>query len=124
MASLFFWTKQGKAQPWTAEIVATLERALEIDANNPLANHLYIHALEASPHAAKAIPSAQRLPSLVPGSGHLVHMPAHIYIRVGRYRDAILANQRAVRIDQGYLSHAHTESIYTIAYVPHNYHFL
>ena len=119
-----FWTKQGKAQPWTAEIVATLERALELDANNPLANHLYIHALEASPHAAKAIPSAQRLPSLVPGSGHLVHMPAHIYIRVGRYRDAILANQRAVRIDQGYLSHAHAESIYTIAYVPHNYHFL
>ncbi|MGZ8903532.1 MAG: hypothetical protein ACXW0H_08270, partial [Methylobacter sp.] len=71
-----FWTKQGEAQPWTAEIVATLERALELDANNPLANHLYIHAMEASPHAAKAIPSAQRLPSLVPGSGHLVHMPA------------------------------------------------
>lgn len=119
-----FWTKQGEAQPWTAEIIATLERALTIDANNPLANHLYIHAMEASPYAAKAIPSAQRLPSLVPGSGHLVHMPAHIYIRVGRYRDAILANQRAVRIDQGYLSHAHAESIYTIAYVPHNYHFL
>ncbi|MGR8998314.1 MAG: tetratricopeptide repeat protein [Gammaproteobacteria bacterium] len=119
-----FWTKQGEIQPWTAEIVATLEHALEIDANNPLANHLYIHALEASPSAAKAIPSAQRLPSLVPGSGHLVHMPAHIYIRVGRYHDAILANQRAVRIDQGYLSHAHAESIYTIAYVPHNYHFL
>jgi tetratricopeptide (TPR) repeat protein len=119
-----FWTKQGEAQPWTAEIVATLERALEIDANNPLANHLYIHAMEASPYASKAIFSAQRLPSLVPGSGHLVHMPAHIYIRVGRYRDAILANQRAVKIDQGYLSHAHAESIYTIAYVPHNYHFL
>ncbi|MDD1643856.1 MAG: hypothetical protein LUQ29_11410, partial [Methylococcaceae bacterium] len=85
---------------------------------------MYIHALEASPHTGKAIPSAQHLPSLVPGSGHLVHMPAHIYIRVGRYRDAILANQRAVKIDQGYLSHAHAESIYTIAYVPHNYHFL
>jgi tetratricopeptide (TPR) repeat protein len=119
-----FWTKQGEAQPWTTEIVATLERALAIDANNPLANHLYIHAMEASPYAAKAIPSAQRLPSLVPGSGHLVHMPAHIYIRVGRYRDAILANQRAVKIDQGYLSHASAESIYTIAYVPHNHHFL
>ncbi len=119
-----FWTKQGGAQPWTAEIVATLERALETDANNPLANHLYIHTMEASPYAAKAIPSARRLPSLAPGSGHLVHMPAHIYIRVGRYRDAILANQHAVKIDQGYLSHAHAESIYTIAYVPHNYHFL
>lgn len=120
-----FWTKQGQAQPWTAEIVAALERALTIDANNPLANHLYIHALEASPEAAKALPSARRLPSLVPGSGHLVHMPAHIYIRIGHYRDAILANQQAVKVDKDYLSHAHhAEGIYTLAYVPHNYHFL
>jgi len=119
-----FWTKQGEARPWTAEIVSTLERALQLDADNPLVNHLYIHALEASPYAEKALPSAQRLPSLVPGSGHLVHMPAHIYIRVGRYRDAILANQHAVKVDHGYLSHNHAESIYTLAYVPHNYHFL
>ncbi|MGR9114541.1 MAG: hypothetical protein ACU85E_02150 [Gammaproteobacteria bacterium] len=119
-----FWTKQGEAKPWTAEIVSTLERSLTLDSNNPLANHLYIHALEASPFAEKAIANAQRLPSLVPGSGHLVHMPAHIYIRVGRYRDAILANQHAVKVDHGYLSHNHAESIYTLAYVPHNYHFL
>lgn len=119
-----FWTRQGEAQPWTAEIVSTLEHALKIDSNNPLANHLYIHALEASPFAEKALPSARRLPSLVPGSGHLVHMPAHIYIRTGRYRDAILANQQAVKIDHGYLSHNHAESIYTLAYVPHNHHFL
>lgn len=119
-----FWTIQGEARPWTAEIVATLERALQLDDNNPLANHLYIHAMEASPFAEKAIASAQRLPSLVPGSGHLVHMPAHIYIRVGRYRDAALANQAAVKIDQGYLAHSHVESIYTLAYVPHNHHFL
>jgi tetratricopeptide (TPR) repeat protein len=120
-----FWTGQSKAQPWTPEIVATLERALTIDADNPLANHLYIHALEASPEAAKALPSARRLPSLVPGSGHLVHMPAHIYIRIGHYRDAILANQQAVKVDKDYLSHAHhAEGIYTLAYVPHNYHFL
>jgi tetratricopeptide (TPR) repeat protein len=120
-----FWTKQGQARPWTAEIVATLERALTLDVDNPLANHLYIHALEASPEAAKALPSARRLPSLVPGSGHLVHMPAHIYIRIGHYRDAILANQQAVKVDKDYLSHAHhAEGIYTLAYVPHNYHFL
>ena len=119
-----FWTKQGTAQPWTAEIVETLEHALKIDANNPLANHLYIHVMEASPEAAKALPSAQRLPSLSPNSGHLVHMPAHIYIRIGRYKDAILANQNAVKVDQGYLSHDHAESIYTVAYVPHNHHFL
>jgi tetratricopeptide (TPR) repeat protein len=120
-----FWTKQGEAQPWTAEIVAVLERALTLDADNPLANHLYIHALEASPEAVKALPSARRLPSLVPGSGHLVHMPAHIYIRIGHYRDAILANQQAVKVDKDYLSHAHhAEGIYTLAYVPHNFHFL
>ena len=119
-----FWTKQGQAQPWTQEIVDTLEHALKLDADNPLANHLYIHAMEASPYAERAIPSAHRLPELVPGSGHLVHMPAHIYIRTGRYRDAISANQHAVKIDQAYLSHDHSESVYTLAYVPHNYHFL
>jgi len=119
-----FWTKNGKAQPWTAEIVATLEGVLEKAPNNPLANHLYIHAMEASPHPENALPSAERLATLVPGSGHLVHMPAHIYIRVGRYRDAAVANQKAVRVDQHYLSHSHVESIYTSAYVPHNYHFL
>jgi tetratricopeptide (TPR) repeat protein len=119
-----FWTKEGEAQPWTQEIIATLERALQRDADNPLANHLYIHAMEASPHPEKALPSARRLPSLAPESGHLVHMPAHIYIRLGLYRDAILANQAAVTIDQAYLNHPHAESIYTFAYVPHNHHFL
>ena len=119
-----FWTIQGKARPWTAEIVTSLEQALQIDSNNPLANHLYIHTMEASPVAEKAIPIAKRLASLVPDSGHLVHMPAHIYIRLGRYRDAVLTNQHAVKIDQGYLSHSHAESIYTVAYVPHNHHFL
>ena len=119
-----FWTKNGEAKPWTTEIVSTLEAVLEKAPNNPLANHLYIHAIEASPHPEKALPSAERLATLVPGSGHLVHMPAHIYIRVGRYRDAALANQKAVKVDQHYLNHSHAESIYTAAYVPHNYHFL
>ena len=119
-----FWERGGKAKPWTQEIVTTLEGVLEIDPNNPLANHLYIHVIEASPHPEKALPSAERLANLVPGSGHLVHMPAHIYIRVGRYRDAALANQKAVSVDQHYLHHSHVESIYTSAYVPHNYHFL
>ena len=119
-----FWTKTGEAQPWTAEIVSTLEAVLKKAPHNPLANHLYIHTLEASPHPEKALPSAKRLTLLVPGSGHLVHMPAHIYIRIGRYRDAAVVNQHAVRVDQHYLSHSHAESIYTAAYVPHNYHFL
>lgn len=119
-----FWTKSGGAYPWTIEIILTLQRVLEFDPNHPLANHLYIHAVEASPHPERGIPSADRLGSLVPGAGHLVHMPGHIYIRVGRYRDALHANQHATKVDEGYLSHSHTEGIYPLAYVPHNHHFL
>lgn len=119
-----FWTKEGNAQPWTPEIVSTLERVLDLNPNFPLGHHLYIHALEASPHPEKALSSAARLPALVSGSGHLVHMPAHIYIRIGWYRDALVANQRAVQVDEEYLHEAHVESLYTAAYVPHNYHFL
>ena len=119
-----YWKKNGEAQPWTPEIVSILEEILEKAPNNPLANHLYIHAIEGSPHPEKALPSAERLATLVPGSGHLVHMPAHIYLRVGRYRDAALTNQQAVKVDEHYLNHSHVESIYTSAYIPHNYHFL
>lgn len=119
-----FWTKTGEARSWTPKIVSILETVLEKAPDNPLANHLYIHVIEASLHPEKALPSAERLGTLVPGSGHLVHMPAHIYIRVGRYRDAALANQKAVKVDKHYLNHSHAESIYTAAYVPHNYHFL
>lgn len=119
-----FWSKQGQIKPWTGDIIALLEQALALDPNHPLANHLYIHALEASPHPEKALESARRLPGLMPGSGHLVHMPAHIYIRMGRYHDAILANQDAVKVDSDYLAHEHAESLYTHAYVPHNHHFL
>ncbi|GJL63924.1 MAG: hypothetical protein NPIRA04_25780 [Nitrospirales bacterium] len=119
-----FWTKEGEAKPWTPEIIKTLEVVLGQNPTNPLANHLYIHMMEASPHPEKALPSAERLATLVPGSGHLVHMPGHIYLRIGRYRDAALANQQAVKVDQQYLNHSHAEGIYTSAYVPHNYHFL
>jgi tetratricopeptide (TPR) repeat protein len=119
-----YWKKNGEAQPWTSEIVSLLEDVLEQKPNPPLANHLYVHVMEGSSHPEKALPSAERLATLVPGSGHLVHMPAHIYLRVGRYRDAALANQQAVKVDQHYLNHSHVESIYTAAYIPHNYHFL
>ncbi len=119
-----YWTKSGGANPWTPEILTMLELILDIDPNHPLANHLYIHAVEASPHPERGLLSADRLGGLVPGAGHLVHMPAHIYIRVGRYRDALHANEQATRIDEDYLSHSHMEGIYPLAYVPHNYHFL
>ncbi|MCA9473432.1 MAG: hypothetical protein MRJ96_12040 [Nitrospirales bacterium] len=119
-----FWTKDGEAKPWTPEIRQTLEHVLQNAPDHPLANHLYIHTMEASPYPEAALPNAERLATLVPGSGHLVHMPGHIYIRIGQYRDAVLANQQAVKVDQRYLRHSHAESLYTAAYVPHNYHFL
>lgn len=119
-----FWDRQGEARSWTSEIVSLLETVIANDPKNPLGHHLYIHAVEASPHPEKAIPSAEQLPALSPGSGHLVHMPAHIWIRIGRYHDAALANQQAVKVDEHYLHHSHAETLYTAAYVPHNYHFL
>lgn len=119
-----YWSKKGKAFAWTPEILTTLEKTLEMDPNHPLANHLYIHAVEASRNPERAVPSADRLRTLVPGAGHLVHMPGHIYLRVGRYRDALLANQHATKVDEGYLNHSHSEGIYPLAYVPHNHHFL
>ncbi|MDA0737993.1 MAG: hypothetical protein O2999_02135 [Nitrospirae bacterium] len=119
-----YWAQDGKPYAWTPEILTVLEHALDSDSNHPLANHLYIHAVEASPNPERAIPSADRLGDLVPGAGHLVHMPGHVYIRVGRYRDAVVANQRATKVDTGYLNHSHTEGIYPLAYVPHNHHFL
>lgn len=119
-----YWAQDGKPYAWTPEILTVLEHALDSDSNHPLANHLYIHAVEASPNPERAIPSADRLGDLVPGAGHLVHMPGHVYIRVGRYRDAVVANQRATKVDTEYLNHSHTEGIYPLAYVPHNHHFL
>ena len=120
-----FWTiKEKKAQPWTKEIRTLLEGALKIDPDHPLSNHLYIHAMEASPFIKQAVPSADRLLTLVPGAGHLVHMSAHIYINIGRYRDAAIANQKAIAADQAYLRQVKAEGLYPLGYVPHNYHFL
>ncbi|MGL5075883.1 MAG: hypothetical protein ACRDBG_08570, partial [Waterburya sp.] len=99
------------------------EAILKREPEHPGANHLYIHAVEAvRPQAGVA--AADRLGSLVPGSGHLVHMPSHIYIRVGRYHDAALANQKAIAVDNDYITQCHAQGIYPLAYMPHNHHFL
>jgi tetratricopeptide (TPR) repeat protein len=87
------------------------------------ANHYYVHTMEASPHPERALAVADRLGGLVPGAGHLVHMPAHIYIRTGRYDQAIQANQRAIQVDLKYVQRAGRGGFYTI-YRAHNYHFL
>ncbi len=117
------WTAEGKPQPGTEEVVATLERVIEIDPDHPGALHLYIHAVEASPNPERGVFAADRLAPLVPGAGHLVHMPAHIYIRVGRFADASAANERAVATDRAYRAKVPDQGFYHI-YMAHNHHFL
>ncbi len=119
-----FWTKEGAAQPWTGEIVDILEGVLARQPDHPGALHLYIHAVEASPQPERAEAAADRLRDLVPGAGHLVHMPGHIYYRIGRYADASEANRRAIEADAAYVAECHSQGLYPVAYVPHNQHFL
>lgn len=118
-----YWQPDGEPKPVTRHILATLEGVLKDAPEHPMANHLYIHAVEAV-HPELGLPSAKRLQDLVPGAGHLVHMPSHIYIRVGRYHDGSLANQRAIEADKAYLKQVEAQGAYPLAYVPHNYHFL
>jgi tetratricopeptide (TPR) repeat protein len=117
------WTLDGKAQPGTEEILATLEAVLAKDPLHPGANHYYIHAIEASPHPEKALAAAGRLASLIPGAAHIVHMPSHIYARVGRWEDAAEANRKAIAVDRDYLAKAGPLGFYFM-YVAHNYQFL
>ena len=117
------WTRDGKPEPGTEELVAALEAVLAKWPDEPGANHFYIHALEASPHPEKALAEAKRLETLVPGAAHLVHMPAHIYLRVGRYADAAEANRRAIAADKKYRAKAGRQGFYAM-YIAHNYQFL
>lgn len=119
-----FWSKSGDAQPWTPPILQTLEEVIQKNPDHPMANHLYIHATEASANPEKALPSANRLSTAVPGAGHLVHMPAHTYIRVGMYHEGTRANERAVESDNEYVAQCHQQGMYPLGYIPHNHHFL
>jgi len=118
-----YWTNAGKPlAPSTLEQVAILERVTTRNPNHPGACHFFIHAIEASNFAQKAVPCAERLGSLVPGAGHLVHMPTHIYMRLGRWEAAVEHNAMAVHVDQQYLEARHPTGVYPLGYVPHNYH--
>jgi tetratricopeptide (TPR) repeat protein len=119
-----YWTPEGKPKPETVEVIATLESVMERDPNHPGANHYYIHAMEASSTPDKAEAAADRLLNFAPGSGHLVHMPSHIYLRVGRYHDAAMANEKAIVADQTYLARSQESGFYRALYYPHNIHFL
>jgi tetratricopeptide (TPR) repeat protein len=120
----YYWTKEGETRPGTRELVAGLERVIEANPDHPGACHFYIHAVE-EVHPELAVPCAERLAGLMPGAGHIVHMPAHIYIRVGRWADAIESNQHAIHADQAYIrDHRPGIGIYPLMYVPHNHDFL
>jgi tetratricopeptide (TPR) repeat protein len=118
------WTPDGRPAPGTEEIIATLESVLDRDPRHPGANHYYIHAVEASPHPEKGVAAAARLAGLAPAAGHLVHMPAHILQRIGRYEDAAEANRKAAAADQAYGEHTHPPDYYPVMYTAHNYQFL
>lgn len=120
-----YWTMDGKPVGRIDEIVSVLEGVIERDSEHAGALHLYIHAVEASEQPERGVAAADRLRTLIPGSGHLVHMPAHIYARVGRYHDAVIANQRAIESDNAYLAACRPgPGVYPLGYVPHNHHFL
>lgn len=116
--------KTGAAKEWTPEIVKILEGLMAKNPKHPGAHHFYIHAQEASATPEKALSSAKLLETLVPGSGHLLHMPSHIYIRTGDYHQGSLSNIEAVKVDSLYTTVCHAQGAYPLAYYPHNYHFL
>jgi len=120
-----YWEDGGKKAKGNAtEIVAELERAMMKNPDHPGAIHLYIHAVDASDRPERAQPGAEKLAALIPGVGHIVHMPSHIYYRVGRYLDALDANKAAVAVDESYIAAMNPTGPYPLAYYPHNVHFL
>jgi tetratricopeptide (TPR) repeat protein len=119
-----YWQKDGAPKPATAAIGAVLERVIATHPDHAGAHHYYIHLWEASTTPERAEASADRLGALMPAAGHMVHMPAHIYLRIGRYADAAEANVRAIAADEDYLAQCQAQGLYPVSYYPHNLHFL
>ena len=119
-----YWKKDNTAKPETVKVLNTIERVIAAHPKHPGAHHYYIHAVEASNDPDRALKSADVLGSLMPSAGHIVHMPAHIYLRVGRYADAAEANVRAIAADEDYLAQCQAQGLYPLTYYPHNLHFL
>jgi tetratricopeptide (TPR) repeat protein len=118
------YDREGNPAQGTAEIVSVLQSVLKRDPDHLGANHFYIHAVEASSHPEIGLPSAQRLAGLAPASGHLVHMPAHIYTRTGNHEESEETNEAAARVDEAYFAVAHPQGIYPLMYYTHNLHFI
>jgi len=121
-----YWNQDGSPRALTNDVVASLESVLSRKPDHMGAIHMYIHAVEASPNPGRALQYADRLAALAPGAGHIVHMPAHIYLRTGRYHDASSANESAVKADEAYFAGDRVAGnmMYEIGYYPHNTHFL
>src|SRR6266403_726945 len=118
------WHMDGTPEAGTEEIVATLESVIRREPNHLGAVHYYIHAVEASRSPERALAGANRLAQLAPAAGHIVHMPAHIYIRTGDYEAAVKTNQKAAQADQAYLAASKAQGIYPTMYYSHNLHFI
>ncbi len=118
-----YWTPDGKPYPGSDLIVSQLESVIARNPEHPGACHYYIHAVEAV-KPELAVPCAERLARLMPGEGHMVHMPAHIYVRVGRYNDAAQSNVHAIHTDETFIEGIKDPTVYSLAYYPHNIHFL
>lgn len=118
-----YWDNEGKPSPNVAEAKKALEKAIAINTDHPGAHHYYIHMVEL-PKPDLGVPSADKLNGLMAGAGHLVHMPGHIYMRVGRYEDAVIVNEAAILADEDYISQCYAQGLYPLGYYPHNIHFL
>jgi hypothetical protein len=119
-----YWRADATAQPGIAAALASVENVLRRAPNHPGACHYYIHLVEASSAPERALPCARRLAALMPGAGHLVHMPGHIYIRLGMYDAAAMANVHAAHTDEMYIADQRPDGAYPMGYYPHNLHFL
>jgi len=120
-----YWEAGGaRPKPHSVAMLTALERVLERNPSHPGAAHYYIHAVEASTHPERALPSAQLLARQIPGAGHIVHMPSHIYYRLGMYREALQSNIDAIAVDERYFGGSPSDPVYKGAYYPHNIHFV
>lgn len=119
-----YWNKDGSPRPGTIQFTGILEDVIESFPDHPGAHHYYIHAVEASQNPELAEATADKLGDLMPGAGHIVHMPSHIFIRLGRYADASESNRLAIAADEQYIVQCAAQGIYPLGYYPHNIHFL
>jgi tetratricopeptide (TPR) repeat protein len=120
----YYWTPDGEPRAETPTVIEQIEKVIARSPDHAGAHHYYIHAVEASLTPERAEPSADKLLTLMPSAGHMVHMPSHIYMRVGRFDDAVESNRLAIEADQSYITQCRAQGIYPLAYYPHNMHFM